>query len=376
MIMRAMLKHELIEFFGRPQLWLSVLAFGVFLVHVVAHLSIEEEDIRVAIYQTDTEDDERLNTIAMAESLVQEMSNIKVLERKTLTGDVASQLLSDNADIAITRTEDGWRFLVRSRSSLEHKRLVRMAQVLGASLSQQRPWPLIAYRALQINPNDDVDQNWPRKAQISGTSADPGDHARVFVPKTIALLSFMAAFAFACRSMIRDISNNTLGRNVVASHGSWLAIVVPKVTVATIGGLLAFLALLSFAFLTQGFYPKDGLLTITIFQTFGWITSALLGMICATLAQTESRIYMFGSGYLILLVLLSGLIAKISQKDVLLYWLSSILPLGYAMDVLSDWMFFGFVPRPDSSSFQIMLALLIVAGTCTFASVMWYQRRI
>jgi len=374
--MRTLLKHEFIEFFGWPQLWLGVLAFGMLLVHVVAHLAIEEEDVRVAIYQTSAETDERIGTIISAEALVQEMSNIKILERKTVTGDIASQLFSDNADIAITRTSDGWRFLIKSRSELEHKRLVRMAQVLGASLSQQRPWPLIAYSALQISANDDVEPNWPRKVQISGTSADPGSHARVFVPKTIALLSFLAAFAFACRSMIRDISNNTLAPHVIASHGSWRAIVVSKVVVATMGGLLVYLALLSFAFWAQGFYLKEGFFTITAFQAFGWMTSALLGMTCTILARTESRIYLIGSGYLILLVLLSGLIAKISQKDVFLYWLSSVIPLGYAMDVLSDWMFFGFVPSPNSSNFQIMLALLIVAGTSTFGSVVYYQRRL
>jgi ABC-type multidrug transport system permease subunit len=374
--MRTLLKHELLAFFERPQLWLGVIVFGIFLVHVVGHLSIEEENVVVAIYQTGTEDQQRLKTIATAESLVREMSNITVRERKTVTGDIASHLLSDNADIGITRTTDGWRFLIKSRSALEHKRLVRMAQVLGASLSQQRPWPLIAYAALQIGANDDVEKDWPRQAQISGTSADPGSHARVFVPKTIALLSFLAAFAFACRSMLRDMSNNTLVSNLVASHGSWLAIVVSKVVVATLGGLLAYLALLSFALWAQGFYLKDGLFTVTIFQAIGWVTSALLGIICTTLAKTESRIYLIGSGYLILLVLLSGLIAKISEQDKVLHWLSGIIPLGYAMDVLSDWMFFGFTPSPNSSNFQIMLALLIVAGTGTVGSVLYYQRRL
>lgn len=374
--MFVLLRHELQEFLGRPLLWLGVLAFGIFLIHVVGHLSIEEEDVRVAIYQTGTEDQEQQSTIVQAEALVLEMSNIKMLERKTVDGDIASQLLSDNADIAITRTGDGWRFLIKSRSELEHKRLVRIAQVLAITLSQKRPWPLIMYSALAINPNDDIDKKWPKKAQISGTSTDPGSHARVFVPKTIALLSFLASFAFTCRSMIRDISNNTLGPHLVASHGNWFAIVASKVCVGTIGGLLTYLALLSFAYWAQGFYLKDGFFVITVFQAFGWVASALLGMICTTLARTESRIYLIGSAYLILLVLLSGLIAKISQEDVILSWLSSIIPLAYAMDALSDWMFFGLVPSPSSSTFQIMLALLIVAATGTFASVAFYQRRL
>lgn len=374
--MGAMIKQELSEFFSRPQLWLSVVAFGVFLVHIVAHLSIEEEDIRVSIYQTDADDSERLATINAADAIVQEMSNIKVLERKPLSGDVTSQLLADNADVAITRTDDGWRFLVRARSELEHKRLVRMAQVLGASLSQQRPWPLIAYAALQIKPDDDVDAGWPRYVQISGTSADPGAHARVFVPKTIALLSFMAAFAFACRSFLRDISSNVLEINLVACHGRWREIVLPKVLVAVLGGLLTYLVLLAFALVTEGFYIKSGFWIVMIFQALGWVASALFGVTCVMFARTESRIYLLGSGYLILLVMLSGLIAKISDKDVVLSWLASVIPLSYAMDVLSDWMFFGIVPQPGAGTFQIMLALGIVASTTTVMGVAYFQREL
>lgn len=259
---------------------------------------------------------------------------------------------------------------------LEHKRLVRLAQVLGASLSKQQPWPLIAYRALQITPDEDVDSGWPRTVQISGTSADPGPHARVFVPKTVALLSFMAAFAFACRSLLRDISNNTLDTHLVACHGRWHEIVAPKVLVAMIGGLLTYLFLLAFALAAQGFYLKDGFFTVTVFQAFGWMASALFGVTCVMFARTESRIYLLGSGYLILLVLLSGLIAKISEKDIVLSWLASVIPLSYAMDVLSDWMFFGVVPLPSAGTFQIMLALIVVARTTTVFSIAYYQRQL
>jgi|GEM_PF-2839624 len=386
--MGAMIRRELLEFFNRPQLWLSVMAFGVLLVHIVGHLSIEEEDVRVAIYQTDTENADGLAMVSSAEAIVQEMSNIRVLDRKTVSGDVASQMLADNVDIAITLihapgdsassspSQDGWRFLIRARSELEHKRLVRLAQVLGISLNKQQPWPLIAYRALQINPDEDVDPNWPRTVQISGTAADPGPHARVFVPKTIALLSFMAAFAFACRSLLRDISNNMLDIHLVACHGRWHEIVIPKVLVAVIGGLLSYLVLLAFALVAQGFYLKDGFFTVTVFQACGWIASALFGVTCVMFARTESRIYLLGSGYLILLVLLSGLIAKISEKDVVLSWLASVIPLSYAMDVLSDWMFFGMIPSPGAGSFQIILALIIVASTTTVFSIVYYQRQL
>ena len=234
------------------------------------------------------------------------MSNIKILQpRKFASSDIMTDALSDNVDIAMTRTTDGWRFVIKSRSVLEHNRLVRTAQLLAASVSQQRPWPLIAYEALKVDPKEDSEPNWPTKVQISGVTADPGRHARVFVPKTIALLSLFAAFSFACRSMIRDISNNTVPALIVAARGSWFAVITSKVAMSAIFGLIALLTLILFATEAQDFYLKDGLLVVVLIQSVGLVTSALLGMTFALLARTESRIYLIGSGYLILLVLLS-----------------------------------------------------------------------
>jgi ABC-type multidrug transport system permease subunit len=373
--MLRMVRHELFDLASRPLLWSAVLAFGMFLVHVVGHLAVDDEDVRVAIYQTAADDNLRIDTIVAAESLVQEMSNVKILQpRKFVSSDVTTQALIDNVDIAATRTNDGWRFLVRSRSVLEHNRLVRMAQLLAATVSQQRPWPLIAYEALQSESSDDSEPKWPAKVQISGVTADPGRHARVFVPKTIALLGFFAAFAFACRSMIRDISNNTLPALLVACRGSWLALVGSKVLISALFGLIVLLTLLLFATAAQKFYLKDGLLVVALVQGLGLVTSALLGMTCTLLARTESRIYLIGSGYLVLLVLLSGLIAKIYPNEVILFWLSRTIPLGYAMDVLSEWMFFGLVPTFDSNNFQIMSALLLLSIAAVYGSVLYYRR--
>jgi hypothetical protein len=375
--MLSLIRHEFFDVAVRPLFWAGLLSFGLFLVHVVGDLSVDDEDIWVAIYQTAADDASRIDTIVGAESLIQEMSNIKVRQsHKLVRPDVAAQAIADNVDIAVTRTNDGWRFSVRSRSILEHNRLVRTAQVLAATLSRQRPWPLIAYEALQADPSADTDLNWPTKVQISGVTVDPGRHARVFIPKTIALLSFFAAFALASRSMIRDIANNTLTALLVASRGSWLAIVTSKVLISAIFGLIALLTLCLFASQTEQFYLKDGLLVVVLFQSVGLMTSALLGMTCALLARTESRIYLLGSGYLVLLVLLSGLIAKIHPNEIILYWISRTIPLGYSMDSLSDWMFFGVIPSASDSNLQIMIALLLLSLTTTYGAVLYYRRNV
>lgn len=375
--MIRLISHEFFDVVSRPVLWIGMLAFGVFLIHVVGHMAVDDEGVRVGIYATAADDDERLATLGVAETLFHEMSGINMEgSRKVIASDVAAQALVDNIDIAVARTDEGWRFLIRSRSGLEHSRFVRTAQVLGATLSQQRPWPLIAYEALQSPASDDAESKWPTKVQISGTTADPGRHARVFVPKTVALLSFLAAFVFACRSMIRDTGNNMLLSLLTASRSNWTAVMTAKISVASFFGLVSFLTLLLFATLSEAFNLKEGLITITLIQSLGLITSALLGIACALLAKSESRIYLIASGYLILLVLLSGMIAKIQASERFLYWISRVVPLGYAMDILSDWMFFGVVPPFNSNSIQIMAALLLLATTITLVSVLYRRKQV
>lgn len=57
-----------------------------------------------------------------------------------------------------------------------------------------------------------------------------------------------------------------------------------------------------------------------------------------------------------------------------MYWISSTIPLGYAMDILSDWMFFGIVPAFGGSPLQIMAALLLLSLTSVYGAVLYYRR--
>jgi hypothetical protein len=111
-------------------------------------------------------------------------------------------------------------------------------------------------------------------------------------------------------------------------------------------------------------------------QVISLVVSALLGLAFSLLARTESRIYLIGSAYLVLLVLLSGLIAKIDPSEKILSLISNVFPLGYAMDMLSDWMFFGLVPNVGHNTTQIMFALLILSIVVVYGSVLYFKRAI
>ncbi len=366
--MITFLKHELLDIATRPLLWLGTFGFAVFLLHAVAHLNIEDDKIRIAIYQTLGDTDDTVKTFKPAQGLIEETAGISVISPDEIVTDIATQMFKDDVKIAITRTTDTWRFTLMSRSILEHRKLVRIAQLLGLSLSQNRPWYTIVENTASSA------RNWPKKIQISGITADPGSHARVFIPKIISLLAYFIAFAFACRSMIRDISSNTLPLILAASNGHWENIVLSKVLSATFMGILTFLALLVFASMSEGFQIKEGLYITATLLALAVLSSSFLGVALSLFARTESRIYFFGSGYLILLVLLSGLIAEIDPREKVLSFISNVFPVKYAMDSLADWMFFGVIPSLVGNPANVLFALLILSVTVTFVSVIHYRR--
>jgi hypothetical protein len=370
-----LLKHEFLSVVTRPLLWIGTLAFCVFLVHLVGHLAIGEEPVTVALYQTPGDSSEMTKWLQQARGLLIQMAGVSIVPPgDEVTSDIANRMVRDQADIAITQTIDGWRFTIKSRSLLEHTQFVRVAQQLGASLSKEKPWAIFVYESLQKRTEGESQSgDWPAKVQIAGITADPGRHARLFIPKTIALLAYFVCFAFACRGMIRDISNNMLPVIVVASRGRWSHLVAAKVLVSVLMGLVTLWLLLGFAALTENFEIKDGVYVSTVIQLIALLVSAMLGVAFSLLCRTEARIYFIGSAYLVLLVLVSGLIARIDPKDKILSWISDLFPLGYAMDSLSTWMFFGLVPAISDAPIHIMLAFLILSTIFVSASVFQFK---
>jgi ABC-type multidrug transport system permease subunit len=370
-----LLKYEFTEIANRPILWIGTIVFSAFLLHAVAHLAVGETPVTVALYKTPADSTNIDGLLQKARALLLDMAGVTVEDPKELMTDIASQMLKDQADIAVTENDDGWRFTIKSRSLLEHTQFVRVAQELGESLRKQKPWAVLMFDYLKPNESEKIEtKDWPTKVQIAGITADPGRQARLFVPKTIALLAYFVTFAFATRGMIRDISNNMLSTILAASHGGWINLIVSKVIISVMMGLIVLWSLLLFAALTEGFEIKDGLYISTAVQLICLLVSAIIGIILSLLVQTEARIYFVGSAYLVLLILLSGLISRIEPDEAVLSWISNVLPLGYAMDLLSNWMFFGVAPLLDDPSIHTMIAFLVLAMIIVYWSVLRYKR--
>ena len=375
-----LLWYEFVEVGGRPLLWVGGILFCFFILYGVEHLDVEDRTVKVMLYRTPVDDDAAIQTIADAESMLLETADISTGKKiDQPVADIADEMLRDGAAIGVTRTAGGWRLTVKARSSLEHKKLVRIAQLLGVSLSLKEPWFLPLYGALgKISQTKDSGQSssgdsdeWPRTVQISGLTADPGPQSRVFVPKTIVVLVCFLAFGFACRSMIREISNNTLPFLLVSSKTRWWLMTVTKAAAASLIGTTALWSLLLFATHAAGFQIKGGLPSITIVLTAAIAASALLGVACGLIGRTVARIYLLGSAYLVALILLSGLIAPIDENSIVLRWLSTLFPVSPAMDMLSDWMFYGLQPVLGGKETNASIAILILSAIITVGAVMY-----
>jgi hypothetical protein len=362
--------HEIIELAVKPFVWLSAIALSIFLTYAVGHLRINDDGVTIAFYETGSSNPDVEDEMRSVQSTVQELAGVEVAEIKSLTKDIATQMVEDGADIAVTRTKDGWRLTLRSRSSLEHQRLVRAAQLLGATIVQKTPWFIILYSQLQAS----ADSGAANKIQISGVTADPGIHSRIFVAKVIVLIAYFMAFAMVSRSMVRDFASNITPVLVVASGGDWFAYLLSKLVVGVFFGTMIFSVLLLFSSQVYGFGMKAGLVTIFVVQLLWLSASSLVGISLAMIARTEARIYFLAFCYLILLIVLSGLIAKIDDDDALLKAISLIFPINYGIDIVSNWLFFGSLPSVSSTSISALIALLLVSTAGTYASFVIYRR--
>jgi ABC-type multidrug transport system permease subunit len=391
-----LLHKELREIVFRPMLWLVTLLAGIFLLYATGRIDLEEERVLIKYYLPD--DSERGAEAPKATQLMRDIVNVDVLDSGPVVGDLATAMVRDNVDIAVLKNGANWRLIVRSRSNLEHRRLVRYAQLVGLSLTAGQPWYFEVIRSMyeRDNPftpvckeaaslcatdlrgdsealclavNEAVRRRPescfnsppdPSRLTITGLTSDPSEQSRVFIPRVIVLMASLTAFAFACRSVMRDISNNTLSSVLVMTGNRWLPLVAAKVTAAVLIGAFIFVGLVAAASVLQSFHIKSGFTAIAGLQLISLATSAAIGILCALYGRTEARIYLFGSFYLILVVLLSGFIAEIDNASVFLSLLSYLLPMRFAMEPMSNWMLFGTEPTWSDASVNSCLAQFIV----------------
>lgn len=419
--------RELRDVAYQPLLWLGTVLACLLLIYATGRIDLEEEKAKVMVFTNPSSDIAATDEFDYARTaqLISEVVGVKSLGVAELNTDLATAMAQNSVDIAVMRKSSGqsarqsdWRLTVRARSNLEHRRLVRYAQLIGMTVSGDEPWVFRIYKSI-YNRTDSLEQlcvdaakfcksplasepdseevcSWVSYLQrtspeqcyfdseksgraqvaITGLTADPSQQSRVFIPRAIVLISSIVAFAFACRSFLRDISSNMLSVVLVASGNNWFQLMVSKLVAAVLMGSLVMLTLVLFSTWAHGFHIKAGFTALSLVQVAALISSAICGLLCAFLGRTEPRIYLAASFYLILLVLLSGFIAKIEDTSRILNAVSSLLPVRYAIEPMSDWMLFGTEPTLGNENAHKTFAQLAALTGGAALLVMRLRQRI
>lgn len=368
----SLILFEMLEVALRPAL-LVLLFLGLALtVDGVASLDVGEGRIKVMLYSRDDTSEKCQTFLVEAHELLRETVDLDISRRPWTQSELVVQMIQDEADLGILCGDDGWRISVTGRSDLEHQRLVRAAQLAAITLSRHEPWFIKVYREL-FRGDKDVAQlptDWPTAVNISNPATSPGSHARIFLPKIIAMLCHFVAFGFACRSVARDIAGNTLSTIVAASHGHWWPTILARATVASLLALSVLSFLLAISANRHGFTITAPDLTTIAIQALSLTAGALLGLTASLALRSEIRIIMMALVYFVVSFLFSGLISAFDPERFFFYSLSKALPAGYAMDSLTNFMFHGMSSVSDAGGLQnlaaaniaIVTLLLIVAS--------------
>lgn len=361
----SLLIFETLEVALRPAL-LILLFLGLALtIDGVASLDVGEGRIRVVLYSRDDTSRDCQNFLVEAHELLRETVDLDISRRPWTQPELAVQMIQDEADLGILCSPDGWRISVIGRSDLEHQRLVRAAQLAAITLSRHEPWFIKVYRELFRGDRDEVQlpTGWPKAVNISNPTTSPGSHARVFLPKIMAMLCHFVAFGFACRSVARDIAGNTLSTIVAASHGRWWPTILARATVASLLSLFVLCFLLALSANRHGFTITAPDATTLAIQLLSLTAGALLGLAASLALRNEIRIIMIALVYFVISFLFSGLISTFNPDRFLFYSLSKALPAGYAMESLTNFMFHGMSSVSDASGLQNLAAANIAIVT-------------
>lgn len=373
-----MIRFEVLEIAIRPLLWIA-LALALFItLEGVASLDLDEGQPKIVLYYDGNEKnpcDEHLREalIYLRESIDLANAAVGKLGASSLT----ERMIDDRANIGVFCNGVSWEIAVLARSDLEHHRLVRVAQLVGLTLGNRKPWFIGVYGEL-FKPikTDPGPAEWPREVTIANLSADPGPHARLFIPKIIAMLTHFTALGFACRSMVRDLSSNTLLFTVAASGGLWRTVITAKAASAIMMAAAVIGLLLMFSVLRHGFAVRiPSGITIAV-QLLSVTFAAFLGLALSLIMRTEAKIMLVALVYFVFAFLFSGLISNISEDNFPIFFLSRSLPLGYAMESASDWFFFGRSLNSERESLSLMFALNVLVLLALVVSVQRYRSQL
>ena len=198
---------------------------------------------------------------------------------------------------------------------------------------------------------------------LIGLSFPEEDVLDYIAPALLATLALFFSFLLTGISFLRERSQGTMER-LMASPISRLDMVVGYLLGFFVFALTQTLIIVLFTIYVLGVNYSGDLWQIFIFQIVVIIVAVNLGIFTSTFARNEFQMVQFIPLIIIPQVFLCGVIWPVEQMPDYLQWLSSILPLTYAVDGLRDIMLSG------ESLIDVWLELVVLAAFAAVTSIL------
>jgi ABC-2 type transport system permease protein len=182
-------------------------------------------------------------------------------------------------------------------------------------------------------------------------------------PALLATMALFFSFLLTGISFLRERSQGTMER-LMASPVSRLDIVLGYLFGFFLFALTQTLIVVLFTIYVFDINYSGDLWQILVFQIVVITGAVTLGIFTSTFARNEFQMVQFIPLIIVPQIFLSGVLWPVEQMPEYLQWLSSIMPLKYAIDGMSNIMLYG------QSLLDVGFELAVLAGFTIATSVL------
>lgn len=358
--MRKIFLKDLFELYHRPYMLLWLVIVPLFLLYLAGHTSIGEPQVRLLFHpHEDAQPDS-----TTVRGLLEEFSNIVVIERDGGATDTLTAMESERADLALV-WQGQWQIYQRSSSRQKREQLSLLGSRIGFSVLQKKPFmlSLLGSRLKRIN-----------KINFSLVSFHPPirRNETSLVPAVIALIVAFLPFLLACGTFIRERETGTLEILLVSPQVAWMNMIVGKALIPLFLAVTNFFILLLFSETLFDIHVKSGLLETFSIQLLAMLASTLLGLAASAIVRSELQAYLISALYLMCLILLTGFIYPIDQAMPLVQIVSRLFPLTFSQEPLATWMLQGtnaFVFKEEGAWLVAQCSVFFALASVSFFAV-------
>jgi ABC-2 type transport system permease protein len=185
----------------------------------------------------------------------------------------------------------------------------------------------------------------------------------LIAPAMLATLALFFSFLLTGISFLRERSQGTMER-LMASPVSRLDVVIGYLCGFFLFALTQTLIIVLFTIYVFNINFLGDLWQILVFQIFVITGAVTLGIFTSTFARNEFQMVQFIPLIIVPQIFLSGVLWPVEQMPDYLQWLSTVMPLRYAIDGLNDIMLQG------KNLLEVGFELAVLTGFAVVTSVL------